>query len=30
MAQLMKIHFGDESDAQTRPTALANAFFQLN
>jgi len=26
----MKIHFGDESDAQTRPTALANAFFQLN
>jgi len=26
----MKIHFGDESDAQTRPTPKANAFFQLN
>jgi hypothetical protein len=27
MAQLMKIHFGDENDVHARSTAIANVFF---
>ena len=30
LAQLMKIHFGDENVAHTRPKVIANAFCQLN
>jgi len=27
MAELMKIHFGDKNDALTRPSVIANVFF---